>query len=101
MKIKTHQFLPEGMCLRFRLVLGLNVIWPEGRIAYHALLLDRQTVSSVQFLELSQRDSAALPDCLAALEACPESRGVISSLREKSRTWIDFTKAGPKQGHRR
>ena len=95
MKIRTHQFLPEDICLRFKLVLGLNLIWPKGRIVYSALLPDRQTVSGVHFLELTSWDHAALGDYLASLEAWPKSQSALSKA-DKASAWVDFSRPSGK-----
>jgi hypothetical protein len=84
MKITTHQFLQEDVCLRFKLVLGLKTICPKGRIAYSALLPDRQSVSGVQFLELTSWDHTALRDYLGSLEAWPKSQSALSKAKKAS-----------------
>jgi len=67
MKIRTHQFLSEDERLHFKLVLGRNSIWLKGRIAHSLYLPDRQSVSGIQFIEVSQGDRVLLENYLSTL----------------------------------
>jgi hypothetical protein len=76
MKIKTLDSLPKDECLKFKLVLGANSIWPKGTIVHSRLLADQQVVSGVQFMEVSRRDYLSLQNCLTTLEECIDFRSV-------------------------
>jgi len=82
MKIRTHHYLPEGEHLDFRLVLGSESIWLRGRIVYSRILSDQESVSGVEFVELSGQDHAALQDYLSTLEELPKSRDMLSAGEE-------------------
>lgn len=60
MKIKTHDKLPEGEAMNFKIVLGENSISLEGRVVYSRTLADKNRVSGIQFLGPSRWDSALL-----------------------------------------
>lgn len=77
MKINTCFFLPEEENLNFKLVLGTNSTWLKGRIAYSRFDSDNQSVSGIQFIELSRQDHILLRDYLATLEESPKGRGII------------------------
>jgi hypothetical protein len=79
MKIKTLDSLPKDECLKFKLVLGANSIWPKGTIVYSRLLADQQVVSGVQFMEVSEDDHILLRKYLASLEEWPKPQGMVSS----------------------
>jgi len=80
MKIKTNDHLPEGEHLDFKLVLGTSSIWVKGRIAYSGFLKDKQSVSGVQFIELSSQADIILRDYLAnSEESRSRQRRVIAA----------------------
>lgn len=79
MRIKTHHYLPEGEHLDFKLVLGSDFVWLKGRIIYSGVLPDKQTVSGIQFTELSRGDHTLLKGYLATLEPLPKPRGIVSA----------------------
>jgi len=68
MKIKTQYPLPKDKCVKFKLVLGADSIWPKGRIAYSRFLSGQQSVSGVHFMEISKKDHVSLKNYLATLE---------------------------------
>lgn len=67
MKIKTHQHLSENQLLNFKLVLGQNSVRLRGRIVYSQFLPDKQSVSGIEFIGISDRDRTALADYLGTL----------------------------------
>lgn len=80
MKIKTNYHLPEGEHLDFKLVLGDRSIWVKGRIAYSGFFTDKQSVSGVQFVELSSQADTILRDYIANSEELrSRQRRVISA----------------------
>ena len=72
MKIKTHGDLPEGELLDFTVVSGDTSIAFKGRTVYNDLLPNKQTVSGIQFLELSELDQNMLHNYPASLEQWPK-----------------------------
>lgn len=76
MKIKTHQHLCEDERLIFKLVLGRDSIQLKGRIVYSLLLPDKQSVSGVQFLDVSEANRSLLEDCLTNLNAWMKQKGM-------------------------
>lgn len=83
MRIKTHDFLPEGEQLNFKLVLGNDVVWLKGTVAYSGFLPDKQSVSGIQFTELSARDHSLLQNYLATLKDLPKPQGMLSAAKRK------------------
>ena len=80
MKIKTNQDLPEGEHLDFKLVLGDSSIWVKGRIAYSGFLADKQSVSGIQFIDISSQADIVLRNYLAdSDEVRAKHRRVISA----------------------
>jgi len=60
MKIKTHYTLPKNERLKFKMVLGNNSIFLEGRVVYSESFSNEQSVSAIQFIELSAENSTLL-----------------------------------------
>jgi hypothetical protein len=79
MKVKTHTCIPEGERLEFKLLLGVDSICSEGRVAYSRLLANSESVSGVAFTGLSERDHDLLRDCVETLEKWPEPGAMIST----------------------
>jgi len=68
MKIKTHHALPKNERLKFKMVLGNNSIFLEGRVVYSESFSDEQSVSGIQFIELSTENSALLQKYLISTD---------------------------------
>jgi len=68
MRIRAHQYLSEGERLNFKVVLGENPIWLEGKIVYSRLLRDEGCVSGVEFVDISERDRNSLENYLGTLK---------------------------------
>jgi hypothetical protein len=67
MKVKTHDHLAEDERLNFKLVLGQDSVWLKGRIVYSQFLTDKQCVSGIEFIDISEGDRFALADYLGSL----------------------------------
>lgn len=94
MKIKTHHYLPEGDDMNFKLVLGNSSIRVKGKIVYSGILPDEESVSDIQFLEVSAGDYTLLQDYLGKLEKWPKPRGMLSSGEKTGR--MDNSRTGEK-----
>jgi len=68
MKIKTHHTLPKNERLKFKMFLGNNSIFLEGRVVYSESFSDEQSVSGIQFIELSTENSALLQKYLVSTD---------------------------------
>jgi hypothetical protein len=79
MKIKTHDYLPEGEHLDFKLVLGDHPIWLRGRVAHSGLLSNEENVSGVEFTEFSAEDHALLREYLVTVDGLPEPQGIMAA----------------------
>ncbi len=67
MKIETDDSLSKGEHFDIQLFLGRDSILPKGKVAYSGFLSDSQSVSGIEFMELSSRDYRLLQRCLAAI----------------------------------
>jgi hypothetical protein len=74
MKINSHFYLPEGERLGFKLVLGVDSIQPKGRVAYSGFLPNSESISGIQFIEISAKDHMALQKYLVSLQGWPRPR---------------------------
>jgi hypothetical protein len=68
MKIKTCHPLSQDEELGFKLVLNRNPISLKGRIVYSQFLPDKQGVSGIEFIEISDRDRTALKNYLDSID---------------------------------
>ena len=73
MKIKTPHKLPEGEQLDFKLVLVNDSISLKGKVVYSGSLRDRESVSGVQFIRVSERAHSLLKDALTGLKGHDDS----------------------------
>jgi len=75
MKIKTHEHLSEGRHMNCRLVLGQSSILLKGRIVYSQFVPDEQSVSGIQFVEVTDRDQNFLQEYLTRLDQWLQAEG--------------------------
>jgi hypothetical protein len=68
MKIKTHTYLPEDEHLDFTLLLDRGSVSLKGRVVYSQFLPDTNSVSGIQFVEMSISDQASLQEYLDNLD---------------------------------
>jgi hypothetical protein len=68
MKIRTCHPLSQDEELGFKLVLNRNPISLKGRIVYSQFLPDKQGVSGIEFIEISDRDRTALKSFLDSID---------------------------------
>jgi hypothetical protein len=68
MRIETHHDLPIGGDLGFKLVLEAGFMWVRGKIVHSGTLPQKQSVSGVQFIDLSPGDHARLLKCLVRFD---------------------------------
>ena len=66
MRIETSHLFPRDEHLQIQLVLGRSSIHVRGRIIYSRLLSNRQIVTGIHFVEVSEKDRKLLQDCLDA-----------------------------------
>jgi hypothetical protein len=77
MKIRTHWPLPEGKSLNFKLILGAHSICLTGRVVYNAILLIKESVSGIQFVDTSPENDALLQEHLSTFERWRSRGGAI------------------------
>jgi hypothetical protein len=78
MRIDGHFHLPKNERLGFKLVLGVDSIRPNGRVAYSAFLPNNQNISGIEFIEISAKDHMLLHEYLVSLQNWPRPRGLVS-----------------------
>jgi hypothetical protein len=93
MKTKTPYHLSPGELLDFTLVLGDASIGLKGRTVYSHALPNKQKISGIEFIDLSEQDWRMLRDYLIALERWPKKRGMgyaakRRATREKKRSTV-------------
>ena len=77
MRIDSHFHLPKDECLGFKLVLGADSIRPKGRVAYSGFLPNKQSISGIQFIEISMEDHMLLHEYLVSLQNRPRPREMV------------------------
>jgi hypothetical protein len=78
MRINSHFHFPKDERVGFKLVLGADSIRPKGRVAYSGFLPNKQSISGIQFIEISAKDHMLLHEYLVSLQDWPRPRGMVS-----------------------